>query len=109
MEREKMDTAGMLAERTALKTPQNAVPVIALASAATFAGAATLLVASLFPGKNRRASFFGQICLGALAAGAAAIVWNKRQEEALAARHLITHIHEVRDTRWLKKHPIAYG
>jgi hypothetical protein len=104
-----METAETLAAEIESRTPQDAVPVLALASAATFAGAATLLVASLFPGKKGRASFFGQVCLGALAAGAAAVVWNKRQEEVSAARHLMTHIHEVRDTRWLKKHPIAYG
>jgi hypothetical protein len=37
------------------------------------------------------------------------LVWKRRQEELSAARHLMAHIHEVRDARWLKKHPIAYG
>jgi hypothetical protein len=104
-----MNTPETLAEGTSPKAPDDGLPLIALASAATLAGTATLLVASLFPGRNRRASLVGQVCLGALAAGVAAVVWNKRQEEIAAARHLMTHIHEVRDTRWLKKHPIAYG
>jgi hypothetical protein len=100
------------AERSAQEITPNAsqdVPVLALASAVACAAAATLLAWSFFPGKRRRASISGQVSLGALAACAAFVVWQKRQEEASAARHLITHIHEVRDTRWLKKHPIAYG
>jgi hypothetical protein len=89
--------------------PHDAVPVVGLASALTFAAAASLLVWSLIPGRKRRASIVGQVSLGVLAAGAAVVVWNQRQEEAAAARNLFDHIHEVRDARWLKKHPIAYG
>jgi 2-keto-4-pentenoate hydratase/2-oxohepta-3-ene-1,7-dioic acid hydratase in catechol pathway len=25
------------------------------------------------------------------------------------ARNLVNHVHEMRDARWLKKHPVAYG
>jgi uncharacterized membrane protein YqjE len=86
-----------------------AIPVIALASSLAFVAAASLLVWSLFPAKKRNASIVGQVALGILAGSTAAVIWNKRQEEAAAAHHLLDHIHEVRDTRWLKKHPIAYG
>jgi uncharacterized membrane protein YqjE len=86
-----------------------AVPVVALASALAFVAAASLLVWSLFPSRKRTAAITGQVALGVLAGSTAVVVWNRRQEEADAARHLMTHIHEVRDTRWLKKHPIAYG
>jgi hypothetical protein len=44
-----------------------------------------------------------------LAGCAGVVTWRKRQEEIEAARHLIDHVHEVRDARWLKKHPVAYG
>jgi hypothetical protein len=94
---------------TAARVPLDDIPVIGLASALTFAAAASLLAWSLFPGSKRRASIAGQVSLGVLAATAAVVVWNQRQQEASAARHLVTHIHEVRDARWLKKNPIAYG
>jgi hypothetical protein len=104
-----MDWSETSAHATTPNPTQDCVPVVGLASALTFAAAASLLVWSLFPGTRRRPSIVGQVSLGVLAAGAAVVVWNQRQEEAAAARHLVTHIHEVRDARWLKKHPIAYG
>jgi hypothetical protein len=96
---------------TAQGSPKDAedIPVVALASALAFTAAASLLVWSLFPTRKRNASIVGQIALGVLAGSTAAVLWNRRKEEAAAAHHLIDHIHEVRDTRWLKKHPIAYG
>ena len=51
----------------------------------------------------------GQLFLGVLAGCAGVVTWKKRQEELKAAHHLIDHVHEVRDARWLKKHPVAYG
>jgi 4-hydroxybenzoate polyprenyltransferase len=84
------------------------VPLAALASVAILAAAGTLLAYSLLP-RRKRPPIPGQLGLGLIAACAAAVIWNQRQEEADAARHLMSHIHEVRVTRWLKKHPIAYG
>lgn len=104
-----MDWAEASAKETPSNPPQDNVPVVGLASAFTLAAATSMLAWSLLPGRKRRASIFGRLSLGALAACAAIVIWNKRQEEADAARHLFTHIHEVRDARWLKKHPIAYG
>ena len=104
-----MDWAEPSAKGTTSNPPQESVPVVGLASALTFAAAASLLVYSLFPSRRRRAPISGQVSLGVLAASAAVLVWKRRQEELSVARHLMTHIHEVRDARWLKKHPIAYG
>lgn len=104
-----MDRPEVSAHGTTSNPSQDHVPVVGLASALTFAAAASLLVWSLFPGSKRRPSIVGQVSLGVLAAGAAVVVWNQRLQEAAAAHHLVTHIHEVRDARWLKKHPIAYG
>lgn len=104
-----MDSAETSAEAITSKAPQTDVPVVALASAVACAAAVSLLAWSLFPTRKRQTSVSGQVSLGVLAACAAVVVWKKREEEASAARHLITHIHEVRDTRWLKKNPIAYG
>lgn len=104
-----MNWTEISANATTSNPPDDSVPVVGLASALTFAAAASLLAWSLFPGAKRRASIAGQVSLGVLATTAAVVVWNQRQEEAAAARHLMSHIHEVRDTRWLKKHPIAYG
>ena len=98
-----------LPETSARTSTEPAVPVVALASALAFASAASLLAWSFFPSRKRNTSIAGQVSLGVIAGCAAVVVWNKRQEEAAAAHHLIDHIHEVRDTRWLKKHPIAYG
>ncbi|MDP9051625.1 MAG: hypothetical protein M3O31_13040 [Acidobacteriota bacterium] len=103
-----MHTAETSANPTTSPLAADTLPVAALASVALLAAAGTLLACSLFPGK-RRSSIPGQLFLGLLSASAAAVIWNQRQQEADAARHLMSHIHEVRDTRWLKKHPIAYG
>jgi hypothetical protein len=94
---------------TTSKVPQNGVPVVGLASAVACVAAASLLAWSFLPSKKRRTPIAGQVSLGLLSACAAVVVWKKREQEANAARHLMTHIHEVRDTRWLKKNPIAYG
>jgi hypothetical protein len=104
-----MNSAETSTQGTTSKASQEGVPVVALASAVACAAAASLLAWSLFPAKKRRTSISGQVSLGVLTACAAVVVWKKREEEASAARHLIKHIHEVRDTRWLKKNPIAYG
>ena len=88
---------------------QECLPVVGLASALAFAAASGLLLWSFFPARKRRTSIAGQVSLGVLAACAATVVWHKRQEEADAARQLFNHLGEVRDARWLKKHPIAYG
>jgi uncharacterized membrane protein YqjE len=94
---------------TPSKSPRENVPVVALASALACAAAASLLAWTFLPDRKRRASLAGQVSLAVLATFAATIVWQQRQKEADAARHLLSHLHEVRDTRWLKKHPVAYG
>ncbi len=104
-----MDTAEVFAQGIASNKPEDGIPVVALASTLACAAAASLLAWSLFPSRRRRASISGQVSLGLLAACAAVVVWQKRKEEATAARHLFTHLNEVRDARWLKRHPIAYG
>jgi threonine/homoserine efflux transporter RhtA len=106
-----MQTAETSAESTSSNSnaPLNAVPVIALASTVACAAAGILLAYSLFPAKKRRLPISAQVALGALIACAGAVTWKKRQEEADAARHLVHHVHLVRDAHWLKKHPIAYG
>ena len=83
-------------------------PVAALATTLIFAAAGTLLGYSLFA-KNRRISIPVQILLGLVAGGAGVMTWRRRQEELAAARHLMERVHDVRDRRWLKKHPVAYG
>jgi hypothetical protein len=103
-----MDFAEASAQTTPKET-QDCVPVVALASAVACAAATGLLAWSLFPAKKRRASIAGQVSLGVMAGCAAFVVWQRRQEEAAAAHHLMSHIHEVRDARWLRKNPIAYG
>ena len=103
-----MDFAEPSAQEFSSKEPEG-IPVVALASSLAFVAAASLLVWSLFPARKRNAAIAGQVALGVLAGSTAVVVWNKRKEEAAAAHHLMDHIHEVRDTRWLKKHPIAYG
>jgi hypothetical protein len=50
-----------------------------------------------------------QLGLGVLAGCAAVVTWSQRQEEIAAARQLVHHAHEVRDARWLRKNPVAYG
>jgi hypothetical protein len=81
---------------------------LGLASAVAFAAAGSLLGYSLLS-RKRRVPVSGQLLLGVLAGCAGMVTWKKRQQEMDAARHLMDHVHEVRDTRWLKKHPVAYG
>jgi hypothetical protein len=81
---------------------------LGLASAVAFAAAGSLLGYSLLS-KKRRVPVSGQLLLGVVAGCAGMVTWKKRQQEIDAARHLMEHVHEVRDTRWLKKHPVAYG
>ncbi len=102
-----MDT--QFAPAPASKTAQDEVPVVGLASAVAVAAATSLLGFSMLPGGKRRLSLSSQVGLGILAACAAALVWIERQEEANAARRLLTHIDHVRDDRWLRKHPIDFG
>lgn len=102
-----METAVRSANSISIKASQDGA-VVGLVSAVAFAAAGSLLSYSLLS-KKRRLPISGQLFLGLLAGCAGVLTWNKRQEEALAAHHLMGHIHEVRDTRWLKKHPIAYG
>ena len=103
-----MDTAVVSTHANRSRAEQSEVPLLGLASAIAFAAAGGVLGYSLFS-KNRRLPISGQICVGVLAGCAGVVTWRKRQEEIEAARHLIDHVHEVRDARWLKKHPVAYG
>ena len=89
--------------------PQSAVPLLVVASTLALAAAGTLLACSLFPTKKRRLSVSSQVCLGALVACAGALTWKNRQQEVDAARHLVAHVHQARDARWLRKNPIAYA
>lgn len=82
--------------------------VVGLVSAVACAAAGTWLGYSLLC-RKRRLPIAGQILLGALTGFAGVLTWMKREQEMDAAHHLIDHVHEVRDTRWLKKHPVAYG
>lgn len=104
-----MDNAVIPAYANVPSPTQSDVPIVALASTIAFAAAGTLLAVSFFTAKNRRASIPSQVCLGALVAFAGAVTWKNRQEELIAARHLVDHVHHVRDARWLKKNPIAYA
>ena len=90
------------------KATQDCVPVIGLASALTLAASGGVLAYSLLS-RKRRLSIPGQLCLGVVAGCAAMVTWQKRQEEAEAARRLLDRIHDAQDARWLKKHPIAYA
>ena len=103
-----MDAAVRQENVGASKTAQCGVPVIALASTVAFAAAGSLLGYSFFAPKDRR-SVAGQLCLGLLVLCAGAVTWQKRQEEAEAARRLLHHVKGARDARWLRKNPIAYA
>ena len=83
-------------------------PVLGLASAVAVAAAGGLLGLSLLTRRGRLAALY-QFGLGVVAGCAGVVTWQKRQQEMEAARHFVEHVHEVRDARWLKKHPIAYG
>jgi hypothetical protein len=103
-----MDTAVSFANAARTREPEGGGPMLGLASAVAFAAAGTALACSLLA-RKRRLSVLAQVCLGAVAGCAAVVTWQQRQQEMDAARHLIDHVHEVRDARWLKKHPVAYG
>jgi len=90
------------------KTRQADVPVLGLASAVAFAAAGSLLGVSLLV-RKRWLSVPFQLGLGVLAGCAAVVTWSSRQEEMAAARQLVHHANEVRDARWLRKNPVAYG
>lgn len=82
--------------------------VVGVASAVTFAAAGSLLGYSVLA-RRRRIPVGVQLLLGLVAGGAAVMTWRKRQEELAAAREFVHHVHDVRDKRWLKRHPVAYG
>jgi len=103
-----MDTAVTFANTARSKEPEGGAPLLGLASVVAFAAAGTALACSLLA-RKRRLSVLGQVCLGAVAGCAAVVTWKQRQEEMEAARHLMDHVHVVRDARWLKKNPVAYG
>ena len=87
---------------------QAEVPVLGVASAFAFAAAGSLLGLSLLA-RRRWLPVPFQLGLGILAGCAAVVTWTERQEEIAAARQLVHHAHEVRDARWLRKNPVAYG
>jgi hypothetical protein len=103
-----MDTAVVSIRANRSRAEECDVPLLGLASAMAFAAAGSLLGYSFFS-RKRRLPVSGQICLGVLAGCAGIVTWLKRQEEIEAAHHLVHHVHEVRDARWLKKNPVAYG
>lgn len=82
--------------------------VVGLASAVTLAAAGSVLGYSLLS-RKRRVPVPVQLVLGLVAGGAGVMTWRKRQEELAAARQFMDHVHDVRDKRWLKRHPVAYG
>jgi 3-keto-L-gulonate-6-phosphate decarboxylase len=83
--------------------------MLAVASTLALAAAGTLFACSLFPTGKRRLSVSSQLCLGALVACAGAWTWKNRQQEVDAARHIVAHVNQARDARWLRKNPIAYA
>jgi hypothetical protein len=103
-----MDTAVVSTHPNPSRAQEWDVPLLGLASTFALAAAGSLLGYSLLS-RKWRLPISGQICLGALAACAGVVSWMKRQEEMEAAHHLVHHVHEVRDARWLKKNPVAYG
>ena len=102
-----MDTAVVSTHANRSRAKQDEIPLLGLASAIALAATGSLLGYSLFS-KKRRLPISGQICLGVMAGCAGVMTWKKRQEEIEAAHHLIDHVHEVRDARWLKKNPVEY-
>jgi len=107
MELKQMDTE-TLETSGAPEACCEAGPALALASTLAFAAAGTLLGYSLIA-KKRRIPVSVKILLGLVAGGAGALTWSRREQELATARHLIGRVHDVRDARWLKKHPVAYG
>jgi high-affinity Fe2+/Pb2+ permease len=86
----------------------NDAALVGLVSAVACAAAGSWLGFSILS-RKRRMPVAGQLLLGVLAGCAGVVTWKKRQAEMEAAHNLIDHVHEVRDARWLKKHPVAYG
>jgi len=103
-----MDTAVSFANAARSREPEVGVPVAGLVSAVALAAAGAWLGCSLLSSK-RRLPDAGRLLLGLLAGYAGVATWKQRQAEIEAARHLIEHVHEARDARWLRKHPVAYG
>ena len=103
-----MNTAVISTRANSSTAGQGEVPVLGLASALALAAAGSLLGYSLLS-KKRRLPISGQVCLGVLAGCAGIVTWMKRQDEIDAAHHFAHHVHVVRDARWLKKNPVAYG
>ena len=103
-----MESAETLAQARTGEANCTEVSVAALASALTFVAAGTLLGYSMLA-KKRRISIPVQLLLGLVAGGAGVMTWRRRQEEFEAARFLMECLHDVRDRRWLKRHPVAYG
>jgi hypothetical protein len=103
-----MDAALSQESINAGKASDQCVPMVALASTVAFAAAGSLLGFSLFAPKRFR-SVPGQLALGLLVVCAAAVTWQKREEEAEAARLLMHRMRDARDARWLRKNPIAYA
>jgi hypothetical protein len=104
-----MESAVRSAESSPSEAAQDGVLLVGLASAVVaFAAVGSVLGYSLFA-RKRRLPISGQLCIGVLAGCAGVVTWIKRREEMEAAQHLIHHVHVVRDARWLKKHPVAYG
>src|SRR5450631_1396572 len=102
-----MQTAVISANETPASASSDAA-LLGLLSAVACAAAGSWLGFS-FLSRKRRLPVVGQLFLGVLAGCAGAVTWKQRQAEADAARHLVHHVHEVRDKRWLKKNPVAYG
>ncbi|HEY4379748.1 MAG TPA: hypothetical protein VGN01_05340 [Acidobacteriaceae bacterium] len=103
-----METAVTSANVGQGQCSNEAEALVGLVSAVACAAAGSWLGFSLLS-RKRRLPVAGQLILGALAGCAGVVTWKNRQAEAEAARHLVDHVHEVRDARWLKKHPVAYG
>ena len=102
-----MQTA-LTSDNATAATAGNGGALVGLLSAVAFATAGSWLGYSLFSSK-RRLPVAGQLVLGVLAGCAGVLTWKKREAEAEAARHLVHHVHEVQDARWLRKNPVAYG
>lgn len=97
------------AVRSANGTPASTdAALVGLVSAVACAAAGSWLGFS-FLSRKRRMPVAGQLALGVLAGCAGVMTWKKRQAEMDAAHQLMDHVHDVRDKRWLKKNPVAYG
>lgn len=85
------------------------IPLLPLASAIAAAAAGGLLGFSLFSSGKRRFSAASQIGLGAVLAGAGAMLWVQRADQAAAVGRLLAWAGEKRDARWLERNPIDFG